>query len=136
MTGEFVDTNIVVYAHALDAGERHKLSVALMKKLSTDGSGVLSTQVLVEFYNITTRKLKMTSEEAEIAISDLSKWQLHRPTHGVIIKAIQLQRRYQLAWWDAMIVNSAIQTGSRILWSEDMQAGQRFETVTIRNPFA
>lgn len=136
MTGEFVDTNIVVYSHALDAGERHTLSVALMKKLSTDGSGVLSTQVLVEFYNITTRKLKMTSEEAETAISDLSNWQLHRPTHGDIIKAIQLQRRYQLAWWDAMIVNSAIQTGSRILWSEDMQAGQRFETVTIRNPFA
>lgn len=136
MAPEFVDTNILVYAHDSGMGARFETAISLLSRLAADRVGALSTQVLNEFYNTATRKLHRSSEDIEETIQGLSQWQLHRPTHGDIIKAIQLQRRYQLAWWDAMIVNSAIQTGSRILWSEDMQAGQRFETVTIRNPFA
>ena len=76
-----------------------------------------------------------TSEEAEETIRDLSFWKIHRPSHADIVNSIGLQRRCGPSWWDAIIVNSAIESGSGILWSEDLNHGQEFGSVMIRNPF-
>ena len=78
----------------------------------------------------------MTSEEAEETIRDLSCWKIHRPGHSDIVKSIGLQRRYRISWWDAMIVNSAMESGAGILWSEDLGDGQEFGALVVRNPFA
>jgi len=135
MSAEFIDTNVLVYAHDGGAGTKHGRSVELLTRLFEDGNGVLSVQVLAEFYAAATKKLAMKSEEAEAAISDLGGWTIHRPGHADVLKASRLHRRYNVAWWDAMALNSAIESRCSILWSEDLSDGQRYGTVTVRNPF-
>ncbi|SPE30732.1 conserved hypothetical protein [Candidatus Sulfopaludibacter sp. SbA6] len=135
MSGEFVDTNVLVYAHDGGAGTKHDRSVELLARLFEEGGGVLSVQVLAEFYAAATKKLSMKSEEAEGVIADLGSWTIHRPGHADLLKACRLHRRYRIAWWDAMIVNSAIEADCSILWSEDLSDQQRYGAVTVRNPF-
>jgi predicted nucleic acid-binding protein len=135
MTAEFIDTNILIYAEDSGMGAKHRIAVDLVATLARQDNGALSTQVLAEYYNAATKKLRMTSEEAEETIRDLSYWKIHRPSHADIVNAIGLQRHYRLAWWDAMIVNSAIESGAGILWSEDLSNGQEFGALVVRNPF-
>jgi predicted nucleic acid-binding protein len=77
----------------------------------------------------------MRSEEAEEAITDLTGWSIHRPGPSDVLKAIRLLRRYKISWWDALVINSAIELGCSVLWSEDLTDGQRYGTVTVRSPF-
>jgi predicted nucleic acid-binding protein len=135
MSAEFVDTNIFIYAHDSSAGRKHQQSVALLTRLFEEVSGALSVQVLSEFYAAATSKLGMKSQVAEEVIRDLRGWTIHSPGHADVLKACSLNRRYKVAWWDAMIINSAIELGCSVLWTEDLSHGQRYGTVTARNPF-
>jgi len=136
MSVEFVDTNVLIYAHDGGAGEKHKRSVELLARLFEEDSGALSIQVLAEFYAAATRKLGMSSQQAEEAIMDLAGWTIHRAEHADLLRAARLHRRYKIAWWDALVINSAMELGCRVLWTEDLADGQRYEAVTVRNPFA
>ncbi len=98
MSAEFVDTNVLVYAHDGAAGAKHEKSVELLARLFEDGSGALSVQVLAEFYSVATRRLGRKSEKAEAAIRDLGGWAIHRPGHADVLKASQLHRRYGTRW--------------------------------------
>lgn len=77
----------------------------------------------------------MKAEEAEAVINDLGSWMIHRPRHSDLLKASQLHRRYKIAWWDALILMSAIELGCSVLWSEDLAGRQRIGSLQIRNPF-
>ena len=136
MSAEFIDTNVLVYAHEAAAGVKHRKAVELFTRLFEEQTGALSIQVLTEFYLTATKKLGMTSQEAEEAISDLGNWTVHRPAHADILRACKLHRERKVSWWDALILNSALELGCRVLWTEDFDNGQRFGTLTIRNPFA
>lgn len=136
MSAEFIDTNVLVYAHEAAAGVKHQKAVELFTRLFEEQTGALSIQVLTEFYVTATKKLGMTSQEAEEVIADLGTWTIHRPAHADILRACKIHRERKLSWWDALIVNSATELGCRVLWSEDFGAGQRLGTLTIRNPFA
>jgi len=135
MNAEFVDTNILIYAHDGGAGAKHDRSVALLKRLFEHGSGALSIQVLTEFYAAATRKLRMSGKEAEEVLRDLEGWTLHRATLADLLSASRLHRRHKISWWDALIVNSAIELGCTVLWSEDLADGQKYGTLIVRNPF-
>jgi predicted nucleic acid-binding protein len=136
MSAEFVDTNVLVYAHDGGAGRKHEQALNLLRRLFSEGAGAVSIQIFTEFYSVAIRKLAMTSEEAEIVIADLGGWILHRPTHADLLAAAQLHRRYQVAWWDALVIQSATRLGCATLWSEDLGDGHRYGSVTVRNPFA
>ncbi len=136
MSVEFVDTNIFVYANDGGAGARHTASIDLLADIWAHRAGALSTQVLAEFYSVAIRKLHMASEEAEAVIRPLSAWTIHQAGHADILSAIRLQRQHRLSWWDAMVLNSAIQINATVLWTEDLQHGQRFGDLIIQNPFA
>lgn len=135
MSVEFVDTNILFYAHDAAAGRKHAGAVALLSRLFSERSGALSTQILAEFYAVATKKLSMTSQEAEAVLINLQDWTIHRPDHADLLGAARLHRRHQMAWWDALVVRSAQVLGCLTLWTEDLQDGQRFGSVTVRNPF-
>jgi predicted nucleic acid-binding protein len=135
MNAEFVDTNILIYAHDGGAGVRHAKSVALLERLFEKGNGALSIQVLTEFYAAATRKLNMKPEEAEEVLQDLEGWILHRPSFADLLSASRLHRRYKVSWWDALILNSANELGCVVLWSEDLADGQNYGSLTVRNPF-
>jgi predicted nucleic acid-binding protein len=135
MSVEFADTSVLVYAHDGGAGARHERSVELLQRLFDDRNGAISTQVLAEFYAAATRKLGMSSREAEAVIVDLAGWTIHRPSHADLVRAAGLHRRYKLSWWDALIVNSAAELGCSVLWSEDLSDGRRFGALQVRNPY-
>ena len=135
MSVEFVDTNILIYAHDATAGPKHDKSVELVARLDNDDSGAISLQVLTEFYAAATRKLRIASEKAEEIIRDFGTWTVHYTTKTDVVQAIQLHRRYNINWWDALILNSATELGCSVLWTEDLSHGQRYGGVTVRNPF-
>jgi predicted nucleic acid-binding protein len=132
---EFVDTSVILYAYEGAAVRKQEISIELLRRLSVEREGALSVQVLSEFYYNARRKFRMSGASAEEAVRDFSTWQLHRPDHASILSAIDLEQRYKIAWYDAMILNGAMETNCSILWTEDFQDGQRFGDLTIRNPY-
>ena len=134
---QFVDTNVLIYAHDRSAGDKHTRACDLIRALWQSGQGCLSIQVLQEFYvNVTQKVAKpLTPDVAARIIADLSVWQVHRPGVEDVLDAIRLQDRYQLSFWDAMIIASAIQLGCQTIWSEDLNPGQVYDTLTVTSPF-
>ena len=133
---EFVDTNVLVYAHDTGAGRKHIVAMDLIERLFVKRLGAVSIQVLVEFYYAATRKLPLSPQQAEEVISDLRSWTIHCPVHADVMRACRIQRDFGVNWWDALIVNSATELGCDILWTEDMSHGQQYGPVTVRNPFS
>jgi predicted nucleic acid-binding protein len=134
---QFVDTNILVYAHDVTAGDKHSRARALVEELWGTRQGCLSVQVLQEFFATTTRKIPKPLEAPAAAqiIDDLAHWHVHSPTVADVRAAIDIHQRTGASFWDAMIVRSAQELGCRILHSEDLNAGQEYEGVEVRNPF-
>jgi predicted nucleic acid-binding protein len=100
---QFVDTNVLVYAHDLSAGQKHTRARQLIRQLWQSGEGCLSIQVLREFYvNVTQKVAKpLALEVAAQIIADLSVWQVHRPGSEDVLDAIRLQDRYQVSFQDS-----------------------------------
>lgn len=134
---QFVDTNILVYAHDRAAGQKHATARALMESLWQSGQGCLSIQVLQEFYVTVTRKVSQPYTPAEAAriIDDLGTWHIHTPSVNDVLAAIDLQARFQISFWDALIVQSGLQLGCELIWTEDFNSGQMIHQIEIRNPF-
>jgi predicted nucleic acid-binding protein len=134
---QFVDTNILIYAHDISAGQKHIRARELIRSLWDSGEGCLSIQVLQEFYVNVTQKVEKPLGKTEAAqiISDLGVWDVHRPTVDDIQRAIRLQIRYQTSFWDAMILASATQMGCQTIWSEDLNVGQKYGSATVISPF-
>lgn len=133
----FVDTNILVYAEDRDAKKKHEAARDLLVELWDQRVGVISVQVLQEFYVNVTRKLKkpLTSAKALEVVEEYLTWTVVENTGRLLTSAIELQQKAQLSFWDAMIVQAAIEAGCDKLYSEDMNAGQRFGSLVIVNPF-
>lgn len=135
---QFIDTNILVYAHDVSAGKKHEIAKELLKGLWYERSGCLSTQVLQEFYVIITRKVKkplIPSEAAEV-ISAFKSWKLNIIDFEDILDAIKVSQRYMISFWDSLIIVSAINLDCNIIWSEDLNSGQYFSKVKVQNPFS
>jgi predicted nucleic acid-binding protein len=139
MTGGkvFLDANILVYAHDVSAGTKHAVARDVVAGLWERGGGVLSTQVLQEFYVIVTQKLPRPIDVsmAEKVIGDLLNWEIVVNDGLSILSAIQLQKRYKFSFWDSLIIHAALQAGTETLLSEDLSAGQKIRGTTIENPF-
>jgi predicted nucleic acid-binding protein len=133
---EFLDTNILLYAHDSDTGAKHRRAAALIEELLVGRTGAISFQVLAEFCAVVTRKWRMPASYAEEVCADFSAWRTHYPEHQDLGRACQLYDRFQLRWYDALILNSALQLGCTTLWTEDFSHGQKFGDLTVRNPFA
>jgi predicted nucleic acid-binding protein len=134
---EFVDTNVLVYAHDRSAGAKHDRAVALMERLWQEHIGCLSLQVLAEFYVTVTRKVPqpLTPAGAAQIVADLTAWRVHAPVVADLLDALALQQRYTISLWDAQVIGSAARLGCAILWSEDLNTGQSYAGVRVANPF-
>lgn len=135
---EFVDTNILVYAYDRSAGVKSDRARELIAGLWRSGQGCLSLQVLQELFVTITRKVAkpMPAAGAASLIEDLSQWTLHEPVRADVLAAIDLHRRKRISFWDALILQSAHHLRCRTIWSEDLNAGQVFGAIRVRNPFA
>ncbi|RIK37406.1 MAG: PIN domain nuclease [Chloroflexi bacterium] len=134
---EFVDTNILVYAYDRASPAKHERAKSLVQSLWRSDKGCVSIQVLQEFYVTTVRKIAqpLQPDYAAQIVADLAQWKLFAPGGQDVIEAIQLHRRYTISFWDAMVIHSALRLGCSVVWSEDLNTGQIYENVRVRNPF-
>lgn len=137
MSGEFVDTNVLLYAHDRTAGAKRDAAVTLIGRLIDEQGGLVSTQVLMEFFVSATRKLprRLDPGEAIEIVADFGTWPVFTPGVADILAAAKLGRRYDIHFWDALIVQGAVSLGADVIWSEDLNRGQKYAGVTVRNPF-
>lgn len=137
MTGKaFVDTNVFVYAY--DSADRKKQDAAL-RFLASNGpeSLVLSSQVLSEFFVVTTRRLAvpMSEVDAADAVRSLSALQCVALTGALVVRAIDVRSRWQTSYWDALIVAAAESAGCTRIISEDLATGATVAGMAIESPF-
>ena len=133
----FIDTNVLIYAHDLDAGKKHTTAVKIIKDIWESKNGVISTQVLQEFYVRVTSKipLPLSLASAREIVKDFLKWKPIIIDGESILKAIEIQSHYRYSFWDSLILSAAQAGGASLLYSEDFQHGQIIAGVRIINPF-
>jgi predicted nucleic acid-binding protein len=134
----FFDTNILVYLFDADSPEKRKKARALFQKHAEAGDILLSTQVLQEFYVTVTHKLARPLDAAAAAatVSSFAELPLVQIDSALIVSAIHRSRNNQLSFWDALIVQAAVEGHASTLYSEDMQHGQMFDSLRVVNPFS
>lgn len=133
----FIDTNILIYAFDVSAGKKHQVARHILSDLWNSGLGVLSTQVLQEFYVNVVQKIQKPIDQkmAKEIIRDLMKWHVVVNNGDSILDAIDISEKYGYSFWDSLIIEAALTGGVSVLLSEDLQHGQVISGVTIRNPF-
>ncbi len=133
----FVDTNVLVYAYDRGAGEKHQVAQRIIEELWLQGSGVLSTQVLQEFYVNVRRKARkpIAINSVRSLIADYMVWEPVVNDGASILDAMDVESRYKLSFWDALIVVAAQKAVAEVLLSEDFSHGQMFGAVRVVNPF-
>lgn len=133
-----LDTNVLVNLFDRDSPRKREVAREILGRRSEDGTAVLSTQVLQEFYAVATRKLArpLPSEDAERAVRDFAALPLIQVDAAMILRAIGRRRRMSLSVWDALVVQAAIDAGCDLLLTEDLQDGQRIEGLVVQNPFS
>ncbi len=133
----FFDTNVLVYLY--DANEPYKQDKAhsVFWNEVSQGSAIISTQVLQEFYNTVTTKLAepLDKNTAELAVSKFTQITVRPVNTQIIISAIKRNQNDPVSFWDSLIIETALAAGARILWSEDMQHDREFDGLKIQNPF-
>jgi predicted nucleic acid-binding protein len=132
----FVDTNILMYAHDTAAGEKHARAKALVEDLWDNRSGVVSTQVLQELAVNLRRKAKrpLDAKATRDVVTDYLAWQIVVNGGESILEALDMEARYLISFWDALVIQAAQVAGAEILYSENLSDGQRYGTVRVKNP--
>ena len=133
----FFDTNILVYAIDARFLEKQKSAIALYAQAVKDRSFVISTQVLVEFFNATTKGKQplLQRHEAHSQVTALARQRVIPTTANMVLSAMGYAERYQMQWFDALMVGAALAAGATTMYSEDMQHGQRYGSLAVVNPF-
>src|SRR6266853_1338965 len=132
----FVDTNVLIYAHDVDAKAKHEVAKSVLRELWSQRTGVLSAQVLQEFYVNVTRKIPspLSKDLARLVVSSYAVWCLET-TPTEILAAFRIEDESRIGFWDALIVSSAAKLGATRILSEDLNAGQRIAGILVVNPF-
>jgi predicted nucleic acid-binding protein len=133
----FVDTNVLIYAHDVDAKAKHAKAKAVLAELWEDRSGVLSMQVLQEFYVNATRKIRtpLSKVAARLVIDSYTSWCM-QTTAAEISAAFRIEDDARIGFWDALIIASAARAGTVRILSEDLNPRQIIAGIHVENPFA
>lgn len=131
----FLDTNVLVYAEDPIDRVKQQRAQELIVEHRRNKTGVVSLQVLQEFFTSLTGKLKLDAITARRRVEIHAGFHVFQPVVADILAAIDLYFLHRVSYWDALILRAAKQSGCRILLSEDMQHGQVIDGVTIANPF-
>ena len=132
----FLDTNVLLYALSTELGEARKAETAL--DLLNQAAGVLSVQVLQEFYVQATRETKpdrITHDQAVALITSWERFTIQEITLEIMHAALRTKKRFLISYWDAAIVEAARAAGCGRIYSEDLNDGQDFGGIRIENPF-
>jgi predicted nucleic acid-binding protein len=129
----FIDTNVLIYGYSEDEPDKRQQAIDCVRS----GEAWISTQVLNETINVLKRKFSLSYSQIREAVQEISKgFPIILVSVNTIEIALNLAERYQYSYFDSLILASALEAGCQILYSEDLQDGQRIENqLTIVNPF-
>lgn len=132
----FVDSNVLIYAHDVDAGAKCEIAKDILRTLWSDRTGILSVQVLQEFYVNVTRKIisPLSNHEARSVVSTYTPW-CSETTSAEILHAFRIEDEARIKFWDALIIASAAKAGATRVFSEDLNDRQVIAGVRVENPF-
>jgi predicted nucleic acid-binding protein len=130
----FFDTNVLLYMYVA-GGAKSDRAKDLFRHHNTTKTILLSTQVIQEFYVAGMRKLRMPHAELREATISFLEQPLVRNGPEEISAALEIETRYQISFWDALIVAAAESGGADVLYTEDLNHGQKYGSVTVHNPF-
>ena len=133
----FVDTNVLVYAYDASEAIKQPRAEGVLEELWEAGTGVISTQILEEFYVVSTTKLKqgMSPDEARDIVHLYSAWTVVLIEPSLILTASRLHEQRRLSFWDALVVEAARAAGAGRLLTEDLHDGDDIDGVRVENPF-
>jgi predicted nucleic acid-binding protein len=131
----FFDTNVLVYCTDTTAPEKQTIARALVSTASASGDAMVSTQVLIELFNVLARKQQMPPAHAKALITAYTGWSVVPSDVTLVRAAIDMSMQHQLSIWDAMVIEAALRGGANTLYTEDLTHGQRFDALTVVNPF-
>ena len=137
MSGKtFIDTNILIYAHDADAKAKNDIAKAVLRELWSERTGVLSMQVLQEFYVHVTRKIPspLSKDLARSVVNSYMPWCMET-TPNEISAAFRIEDESRIGFWDALIISSAVKSGAARILSENVNARQRIAGILLENPF-
>jgi len=131
----FFDTTVLIYTDDRSANDKRRRALELVAEHRRAGTGVVSLQVLQEYFVTVTRKLHVDSRVARRKVELLAEFDVAKPDVADILAAIDLHRLHSFSFWDALIVRTAQQTGCKVLFSEDMQETREVDGLRVVNPF-
>lgn len=131
----FFDTNVLIYADDKAVPAKQRRALDLVAEHRRAGTGVVSLQVLQEYFVTVTRKLQVDPRIARRKVELLAEFDVAAPELADILAAIDLHRLHGLSFWDALVLRSAKQAGCSVLFTEDFQHGREMEGLRIVNPF-
>lgn len=132
----FLDSNVLVYAHDAGSAKKQRVSRDLITRLASSADGVISTQVLQEFYVAVTRKLGVPPLAAKGILKTFTVFDTVQVSPALIQEAVDCSILNQLSFWDALILAAAAAAGCGVVLSEDLNSGQVILGVKVQNPFA
>ena len=133
---EFIDTNVLIHADDSRNLQKRRQARELIRGLMMNRRGVVSLQVLQEFFAAATRKIGLSSDHAKRRVVMYSRFDVVTFAPADLLAAIDLHRIHRLSIWDSLIVRAALNANCTTLHSEDMSSGQRIESLAISHPFA
>ena len=131
----FFDTNILLCMYGAADPQKRQCARELFGRCAEDGSILLSTQVIQEFYAAGSRKLRMPRAELREAVAALLDLPFVVVSAEEITAAIHAEERHQISFWDALILSAAESGGASVLYTEDLSDGQQYGSVQVTNPF-
>lgn len=136
MSRPFFDTNVLIYSVDEQEARKSRIAGELVKEHLVEGEGMISVQVLREFY-VASRKLSdpLSEENAQEMVEYFSMFRTLSEDTGMVLRAVRLSREYMLSFGNALIVEAALSAGADRLLTEGLQHGQEIEGLTVENPF-
>jgi predicted nucleic acid-binding protein len=131
----FFDTNVLVYTDDQTAVRKQRRALELVAEHRRSGTGVVSLEVLQEYFVTVTRKLQVDAQVARRKVELLGEFDVAAPELADVLAAIDLHRIHGFSFWDTLVLRAAQQTGCRVLFTEDLQHNRVIEGVRIVNPF-
>ena len=131
----FLDTNVLIYSIDRSNPGKQDTALELIARHAKERTGIISTQVLQEFYSAATRKLGVDPLQARQHLRDFRIFDIVQVTPAIIEEGIDCSILHQLSFWDGLIIAAAATAASSELLSEDLNHGQVIQGITVRNPF-
>lgn len=133
----FIDTNVLVYLFDMDAAEKQQRAREVVASLTASRALVVSSQVLSELYVTITRKLELPASPADAldAVEALSVFPVVAIDAELVHRAVRRSQSEPLSYWDALILEAAVEAGAETVYSEDLQPGDSYRGVTVVDPF-